>query len=97
MTYEQTKHLKSEDFSACAGYALKPLPKWYLVMREQTTQRKANGPNRTRDQLLLSLSVGEYRTYFHWSVLKSVDPQPIRIILPSNGARIHQRRFQADW
>lgn len=69
MTYEQTKHLKSEDFKRLCGVRPETEAQMVAVMQEQATRKRKPGrPNKLsiEDQLLLSLEYWrEYRTYFH--------------------------------
>lgn len=69
MTYEQHKHLKSEDFKRFCGVLKETFNRMVSVLAEQVEQKKKSGkPSKlsVEDQVLMSLEYWrEYRTYFH--------------------------------
>lgn len=83
MTYEQTKHLKSEDFKRLCGVRPETKAQMVAVMLEQATRKRKPGrPNKLsiEDQLLLSLEYWrEYRTVTNTlvSLGESMNRKPI--------------------
>lgn len=87
MTYEQVKHLKSEDFKRLCGVRPETFNQMVAVMQQAKQQLKPGRPSKLsiEDQVLMTLEyLREYRTYFHiatsWGIYESTAYRIIRTI-----------------